>query len=156
MSLRIIDARKADGRAELAKLRQRLHSVAGEGRYRDPARKKKWDRWDKEVHDIIQDVAESGDRAVVKYTKKFDKLELTADTLRVSDEELEAAKDKADPRFMEAMRRAIENVRSYQKSWPYLSPAYGKIKVFNWVYFGKPSNGWGSMRRAARRCIRLA
>ncbi len=110
MSLRIIDARTDEGRAELEELRQRLHSVAGYNYL-----KENWEQWNKEVHDIIEDVAKNGDRAVVKYTKKFDKLELTADTLRVSDEELEAAKDKANPRFMKAVRGAIGNVRSYQK-----------------------------------------
>ena len=104
MSLRIIDAQTDEGRAELGKLRQGLRLGAEKG-----------GDWAGKVHDIIQDVAKNGDRAVIKYTKMFDKLELTTETLRVSDEELKAAKDKADPRFMEAMRRAIENVRSYQK-----------------------------------------
>ena len=101
MTLRIIDARKVDGREELDKLRQGLHSVAGEGRYRDPARKQKWDHWDQEVRDIIENVTTRGDEAVIECTETFDNLKLTADTLKVSTEELEAAKKQADPRFME-------------------------------------------------------
>ena len=110
MSLEIFNTRTDEGRAELETLRQVIHSVGGYDYL-----KENWEQWNKEVHNIIQDVAKNGDQAVVKYTKEFDKLELTPETLKVSVKELEAARKGADPRFMEAMRRAIENVRRYQK-----------------------------------------
>ncbi|MCK4849873.1 MAG: histidinol dehydrogenase [Phycisphaerae bacterium] len=105
MSLQIIDMRTPDGPGQLRSLYQRLHLI----RFRDETDQTRL------VLEIIKDVAGNRDTAVIKYTKMFDKLELTSKTLRVSDRELKAARKNADPRFMEAMRRAIENVRSYQK-----------------------------------------
>ena len=40
------------------------------------------------VADIIADVRHRGDAAVIELTAKFDRLELTTDTLRFSDEEI--------------------------------------------------------------------
>ena len=110
MPLRIIDTRTADGRAELEALRQVLHSVAGYNYLKENR-----EQWHKDVQRIIQNIADNGDKAVIECTKEYDRLELTADTLRVSSEELQAAAREADLRFMEAVRRAIDNVRSYQE-----------------------------------------
>ncbi len=105
MSLEIINMSTPEGRRQLRSLSQRIHSSS----FRDETQQAV------QVREIIGAVADRGDAAVIEYTKEFDGLELTAEALRVSDEELKAAKAKAEPRFMEAMRRAIENVRSYQK-----------------------------------------
>ncbi len=105
MSLQIIDMRTPDGPRQLRSLNQRLHLT----RFRDETDQAL------QVREIIEHVADKGDTAVIEYTKKFDRLELSADNLRVSTGELAAAKTDADPRFMEAMQRAIENIRSYQK-----------------------------------------
>ncbi|NIA07593.1 MAG: histidinol dehydrogenase [Actinobacteria bacterium] len=105
MSLRIIDMRTPDGPGQLRSLNQRLRST----RFRDETEQAL------QVRKIIEDVANRGDAAVIEYTKKFDRLEISANNLRVSTSEVAAAKTDADPRFMEAMQRAIENIRSYQK-----------------------------------------
>ncbi len=74
------------------------------------------------VDAIIENVRANGDKAVLEYEKKFDKCELTAKTLRVTREEIDAAYKELDPALVEVMRRAADNIRSYhekqkQNSW---------------------------------------
>jgi len=66
------------------------------------------------VLDIVRDVTDRGDEALVELTEKHDGVKLTPDTLRVPDEELEAAYDQADPDLLASLRQAIANVRKYQ------------------------------------------
>ena len=105
MTLRIIDMRTPDGPGQLRSLYKGLHLK----RFRDENPQAL------QVREIIADVTERGNQAVIEYTKKFDRLELSADSLRVSADELAAAKADADPRFMAAVRRSAENIRSYQE-----------------------------------------
>ena len=112
MTLRIIDLRKPVGPEQLEALRQGLHLAVGTGYL---ARRREWSDWTEQVHKIIQDVADRGDQAVIEYTQTFDRLKLTADKLRVAAEELDAAERDADPSFLAAVRRAAENIRSYQE-----------------------------------------
>src|ERR1700692_3209201 len=53
------------------------------------------------VERICSDVRSRGLPAVLHYTEQLDKVSLTADTLRVSDEEIAAAHKGADPKFLE-------------------------------------------------------
>ena len=65
------------------------------------------------VADIIADVRARGDAAVLELTAKFDRLDITADTLRFSDTEIEdycaqvSAEDKA------ALELAADRIRAY-------------------------------------------
>ena len=45
---------------------------------------------DQIVAGIIEDVRTRGDAAVIDFTKRFDQFEVTAETLRISDAELDA------------------------------------------------------------------
>ena len=63
------------------------------------------------VADIIADVKENGDRAVKAYCAKFDKAELTS--LEVTPEEIQAAISQVEPEFLDILREAAENIRSF-------------------------------------------
>ncbi len=63
------------------------------------------------VADIIYDVRKRGDEALFDYCKRFDKAELT--TLAVSQEEIDAAVATVEPRFLEVLRKASENIRAF-------------------------------------------
>lgn len=70
---------------------------------------------EKNVRTILQAVERGGDRAVLRYTKKFDRLTLTLDQLRVPAEEVKEAyyhirKDEGD-----ALRYAAERVRQFHE-----------------------------------------
>ena len=59
---------------------------------------------DQIVSDIIKDVRKRGDQAVVEYTNKFDRMEMTADSMRISPEDLAAAVDQCEPHVIEALK----------------------------------------------------
>ncbi|HBT76034.1 MAG TPA: histidinol dehydrogenase, partial [Planctomycetaceae bacterium] len=68
------------------------------------------------VGKICRDVAEQGLPALLDYSKRVDKADLTAETLRVPREELESAHRRADPRFLAAVHRVAGNIRDFQKA----------------------------------------
>ena len=63
------------------------------------------------VADIIYDVRKRGDEALLEYCKRFDKAELT--DLAVSPEEIEAAVARVEPKFLEILQKAAENIRAF-------------------------------------------
>jgi len=65
------------------------------------------------VADIIADVRARGDAAVLELTAKFDRLELTADTMRFSEAEIEAECAKVDDADRAALEMAAERIRAY-------------------------------------------
>lgn len=67
------------------------------------------------VSDIIEKVKKEGDAAIFAYTKQFDKCELTADTIRVTEKEMEEAINTIDPKLYEVMEKAAANIRAYHE-----------------------------------------
>ena len=67
------------------------------------------------VDDILKKVRAEGDSAVFAYTKEFDKVEITADTVRVTEDEIREAYDAVDPSLVEVIRKALVNIRSYHE-----------------------------------------
>ena len=63
------------------------------------------------VADILADVKENGDTAVKAYCAKFDKAELTS--LEVTPEEIQTAISQVEPEFLDILREAAENIRSF-------------------------------------------
>ncbi|MGE4326653.1 MAG: histidinol dehydrogenase, partial [Pseudodonghicola sp.] len=65
------------------------------------------------VADIIADVRARGDHAVIELTAKFDRLELTPETLAFSPEEIAAAVAQVAPADRAALELAAERIRAY-------------------------------------------
>jgi len=65
------------------------------------------------VTDIIENVKANGDKALFEYCKKFDKADLTC--LEVSEEEIDEAFNTVEPRFIEILKTAAENIREFHK-----------------------------------------
>lgn len=63
------------------------------------------------VTGIIQDVRRQGDEALLEYTKKFDKAELT--NLQVTEEEFQEALSSFDPRLKQVLQRAASNISKF-------------------------------------------
>ena len=63
------------------------------------------------VSDIIADVRQNGDRAVLEYCRKFDKVELPS--LKVSEAEIEEAFAAVEPEFLAILEQAAENIRTF-------------------------------------------
>jgi histidinol dehydrogenase len=68
---------------------------------------------DEVVAGIIADVRARGDAAVLELTAKFDRLELTASTMRFSAEEIAAEAAKVPPAERVALELAAERIRAY-------------------------------------------
>ncbi|MDC7288084.1 histidinol dehydrogenase [Blautia schinkii] len=74
------------------------------------------------VAGILERVKAEGDEALFAYTREFDRVEVTAETIRVTEEEIEEAYGLVDPSLVEVIRKALVNIRSYhekqkQNSW---------------------------------------
>ncbi|MBQ4220019.1 MAG: histidinol dehydrogenase [Butyrivibrio sp.] len=67
------------------------------------------------VNDIIDNVRKNGDKAVFEYTLKFDKSELSASNIRVTEDEIKAAYKELDPKFVEVMKKSAENIRVFHE-----------------------------------------
>lgn len=63
------------------------------------------------VREIIADVAENGDRALIAYAKKFDRAALTE--LEVTEAEMNDALLSISPELLDAMQTAAENIRAF-------------------------------------------
>src|SRR5579862_3857371 len=74
---------------------------------------------DDTVAAIIADVAKRGDAALIDYSERFDRVRLTADTLRLSAGEIATAAAKAPAETVAALRLAAERIESFhQKQLP--------------------------------------
>nr|WP_177295942.1 histidinol dehydrogenase [uncultured Blautia sp.] len=79
-------------------------------------------KYENAVSEILNRVRSEGDRALFAYTKEFDKTEITAQTIRVTEEEIREAYDAVDTALVDVIRKALVNIRSYhekqkQNSW---------------------------------------
>lgn len=74
------------------------------------------------VLEILDAVRKEKDKALFDYTEKFDHAKIDAETLRVTEEEIEEAYRLVDPDLVRIIRKALENIRAYhekqrQYSW---------------------------------------
>ena len=65
------------------------------------------------VDEIVREVRARGDEAVFEYTKKFDGIEMTPDTLWVTKEEIDAAYAEIDPELLAVIRDSAANIRDF-------------------------------------------
>ena len=65
------------------------------------------------VSEIIENVKQNGDKALYEYCEKFDKAKL--DCLLVSGEEIEEAVSLVEPKFLEILKKAAENIRTFHQ-----------------------------------------
>ncbi len=71
---------------------------------------------DRAVADILADVRARGDAAVLDYTTRFDRLMLTADTLRISAAEIDAAAASIPAELAAALDLAAERIDAFHRA----------------------------------------
>lgn len=64
---------------------------------------------------IVADVKAEGDAALLRYTEQHDRVKLDAASLRVTQEEIQAAYELVDADFLTAIREAAVNVRVFHE-----------------------------------------
>lgn len=65
------------------------------------------------VQEILDNVKEQGDAALIDYTAQFDGAEIAA--IRVSEEEITAGMAKVDPAFLQVLQRAKANISEFHE-----------------------------------------
>ncbi len=68
------------------------------------------------VNHIVAEVEAHGDSAVLAFTKEFDGVELSADRLIVTPDELDAAERRVDPSLTRVIREAADNIHRFHKN----------------------------------------
>ena len=67
------------------------------------------------VKKIVADVRDEGDKALLMYTEKFDKVSLTVSKLKVNEKEIKEAYKKLEKSQITALKTAAENIASFHK-----------------------------------------
>lgn len=68
---------------------------------------------EKTVRKILKDVQNEGDRAVLRYTEKFDHLRLRSTEMRIGDAEIKRAYEKTDPEVVESLKYAADRITAF-------------------------------------------
>ncbi len=76
------------------------------------------------VRQILAEVREEGDPALLRLTEKFDGVKMTAPEIRISPRSLRSIAAQADPAVVRELEKAIFNIHAYhkrqvQKSWDF-------------------------------------
>ncbi|SVB11827.1 uncharacterized protein METZ01_LOCUS164681, partial [marine metagenome] len=79
---------------------------------------------DATVREILKQVKEDGDTALLNYTRRFDQYNLPVEEIKVTSREIDDALNEIDDKEINALRRAAENIREFhsrqtQQSWEY-------------------------------------
>lgn len=70
---------------------------------------------DDSVRAIIHKVREDGDKALIDYSAKFDRVDLSSVGIQVTEQEIEEAISKVEPKTLEALQIAHDRISLYHK-----------------------------------------
>ena len=74
-----------------------------------------YDEYQEAVNEILENVKKEGDKAVFDYTKRFDKADISKETLYVTEEEIKEAYSLVDADLIETMKKSIANIRDFHE-----------------------------------------
>ena len=79
---------------------------------------------DATVREILKQIKERGDAALLDFTSRFDQYDLSVEEIRVTPSEVAEAHNNVSDEGVEALKRAAENIREFhehqkQESWEY-------------------------------------
>ncbi len=72
-------------------------------------------QYEQTVNDIIEAVRSKKDRALFDYTQQFDHCTITAETIRVTEEEIREAYDLVDQGLVEVMKKSAANITKFHE-----------------------------------------
>jgi len=75
------------------------------------------------VQEVVDRVRAEGDPAVLAFTEKFDRVTLTLNKMKVTPDEIRGAYANVDPKTVDALKLAAQNIRSFHE----------KQKLTSWV-----------------------
>lgn len=74
-----------------------------------------YDTYQDTVNEILNEVKEKGDEALFRYTKKFDKAEITPDNIQVTEAEIQEAYTQVEASLVEVMKKSLANIQDFHK-----------------------------------------
>ncbi|MCT4598250.1 MAG: histidinol dehydrogenase [Vallitalea sp.] len=74
-----------------------------------------YNKYDDIVNEIINDVKNNGNKAIIKYTHKFDNIKLTSETLRVSEKEIKKAYEEVDDEIISIIKKSKKRIKEYHE-----------------------------------------
>jgi histidinol dehydrogenase len=107
--MKIIDSQQKDIAAELKRIINRGETATEEAA--------------QTVKEVVERVRKEGDPAVLAYTEKFDRVNLTLKNIRVTPEEIKDAYARVESKKVDALKLAAANIRSFHE----------KQKLSSWV-----------------------
>lgn len=120
MPISVIDCQQSNAAARLHELREKLsprgNVVSEAGRQRTIALFGEPLSPQQVVERICGEVRSEGATALLKYTQKLDRAEMTSADVRVTADELAAAHEAADPAFLNTIRTIRANVLEFQQA----------------------------------------
>jgi histidinol dehydrogenase len=69
-----------------------------------------------DVEEILKNVRDNGDQAIIDYAKKFDQVQLNKEDLLVKTEELEEAYKEVNPELIDALKFALRNIIKFHEA----------------------------------------
>jgi len=97
--------------------REKISKLRADNSYNDP-------KLEESVRKIVDDVRKNGDKALFKYTKRFDKFELSKNNIKVSKKEISDAEKRLSSRIKSDLRKAAARVKSYHNTKKPLKHTY--------------------------------
>lgn len=81
-----------------------------------------YEKYETVVKEVLENVKNNGEEAIFDYTKRFDLVEITSETFKVTKEEIEVAYEQVDDRLIEVLKTARGRIASFhekqmQRSW---------------------------------------
>lgn len=74
-----------------------------------------YSEYENTVAEIVNNVRTNKDKALFEYTAKFDKADINAENIRVTDAEIKEAYKALDDDFIEVMKKSAENIRVFHE-----------------------------------------
>ena len=97
--------------------REKISKLRADNSHNDP-------KLEESVRKIVDDVRKNGDKALFKYTKRFDKFELSKNNIKVLKKEISDAEKKLSSRIKSDLRKAAARVKSYHNTKKPLKHTY--------------------------------
>ena len=74
-----------------------------------------YEEFESRVEEIVNAVKEKGDEALFDFTARFDKVEVTKESIQVTEDEIREAYEAVNPTLLDVIRKALVNIRSYHE-----------------------------------------
>jgi histidinol dehydrogenase len=120
-----------DGRKNVDEVKKLLESRSGDN----------LEKYRKTAADILKNIRENGDKAVLDYTEKFDGIKFFSSELKVTQEEIDEGYKKVETDFINALENAAENIEDF----------HSEQKSSSWQKQKKPGIITGQICRPLKR-----